>query len=921
MATRAVCDLCKRYRILTKRFTQWLEDLADTSDLALLQPGMEVLKLTTLDILRLATLIVRKARKQRILPKDGDTIISVLAEIIALRRECGLFYEQSPELEEKRNKQSDETHGHFVATLETVRTMIKQLFEELRVSQISRKKPEQKRPALQTSTDAMPPTNILERLSVADCLDLDLLDDLDHAGHTTRPVLSTASKPATRRCELAVQQGDQESAIFCLLKQCGQICTQVRDAWHSHMQGKTGLTAASGVTDTACQLIKMAVDKFTVQYPCFATYPMVAKYLNINLTTDGRGVQEFTCNGSTSQNAADLSDILCIQAYISFTLIRMVNDARSKNACNSSRVRETLAYACASHPFIDDVLEASNISTTSSASIAEWLKTGRLDSLWHDVMPYIKATTTLPIYAVIILQVYMDISDIVGRSPAPVLERMLNVGASVKEQITRYEKMVPGLVDNETYHCGKTKSPARELCKQKIRAAFGQQFMEQDHTLPSLAESFSSSDLEAMRPLMQRLPVMCGYLANSLEQSNHVDAIEVCNNGSLVLGVAHIYNIGRTSGLIKKPWEDMDYFLEVQGAGKMKIWSSGLAATSLAAAAKHYDMALGVKLQESSNNRGGKPNGARTHLPSQAEVAKKAVKFEPASAYMKSLAYAEKAVTTETAHDHTRFAHEMLHSLALQLSTRPSDEMDAGTKKQLKATKTLMPQQLLSLLHTSLRSNELQLCFAYRDFFGRCAKLTEAIKKIHGDSIRAARLAEGRGEGFLGHEMVSDILWLAAKLGNPRLGLLQKTILGTFALAINQPIEKRGAFGLEKARAKLQVQREETPKDEVVPAVPRGMKLTMQGGITGTEWRAAAVGGELQCSSSGKGEAGGKTFLEPIGSNPEDQEMWEQVQEGMLTGKHTEAKSDTHKRILWEMAVKRAVHNQELLESETEESV
>ncbi|TKA80138.1 hypothetical protein B0A55_03321 [Friedmanniomyces simplex] len=676
MASYAISDLHERYKKGTNRAVQWLAEAAGGAGVVptSAQHPSTAIKLSTSDLIRLAERIAQRANPKRATPKNIEVTISILKEAIALRRESAAFYRQSHELLKRSQKEMTRLHSHFIDVLETVLGHLNKTREGSLASCARKKGKKQKgrtSKARVAKVDARPNVlaNIFEGLSVEVTTTKATQRD-PYVKSSSSPLATSAAAAAVPQYELEAQDGEQNFAVWCFFKECREIRPFLLNTWNAYVN--KGAESASSL-------------------------------------------ESFRCEGMDA-DAHNPAEMLCIPAYIALMLVR----ATSSGGQPLDRLRETIHYADATHPFVYSVLEVADISGLLTQQLEEWHQSGvGMDTFYSDVLPCTNSRSPLHLYAVIQMQLYMDIADIVGHSQGIELNLLLGVSSSIKRQIGGYEKRAPEILDARTFPEDPAQSLQRERCKKIISAGLEKTWERPERPIVEPTGVCADwQDLPALLPLLLHLPVLCGRVTSDLEQLNCVDGIAMCNNGFHVLAVAHLYTACKDVGLVKGVWPDMDFVIKTQGAENLRLWSSASGGRSLEAAARHDDK--------------------KFHLPSRQQVSKLAVRFKPTSAYLGP--------------SHAKMVRDALFRMAGNLIVDPSAKLDDQIRKQWTNSKTLTPVQLLSLLKSSLHAEEMQQACNYQGHLERCATMLSRMNHEHfKDQIIQLRASQGLSEDYLGY--------------------------------------------------------------------------------------------------------------------------------------------------------------------------
>ncbi|KAK4917995.1 hypothetical protein LTR49_014133 [Elasticomyces elasticus] len=849
MASYVIPDLYQRYKSGTKKVVQWLAETAGTECIGITSsPHSATIQLTAKNLMQLAVHISNRAKPNRAPPEHLEVNISILIHVITGRRECSLWYRKKAEL----LGQKDASHNHFIEVLSTILGHLKHAREQSLSSPKKKGKGKGKGKDNKNSKDCGNDfANIFERLDIEEPA-----DSLQNDASAQHSASHAPAAPARPQFELEAQDEDMNFALWCLLEDCHKIRLFLRRPWDAYTEGELSLSTVSEVTNNAFIIIRLAVEQFAARFPHLANFHSIAEYLQFDLSTNGKQLETFSCNGVgdtglSSDGCQNPADILCIPAYISLTLARMVNDPA--NSMSHEEFRDTLRYAEESHRFAYNLLEVVEVCRLLGWQLDDWLRIGTMDAFFSDFMPHTRADSSLPLYAVIESQIYMDIVDTIGYTEG--------TESRCLEDIQRQIDM--GILDQKIAH--------------RIEGALVTPF----HTRTGrFAPSGRYRSLPAFTPLFCHLPVLCGWFVGYLDLPNSTDSIETCNNAFIVLAVAHLYMACRDTGLVGA-WPDMDFALETQGLARLKLWTPAAGARSLDTAARHYDQALGITVQQQVG-RNKLQRLVRIPLPSFSQVTKTAARFEPVSAYSKSMLEARDS-KGGTDKDPRQLSHRALYRMTARLVESPTSQVNDEIRTQWEQCKTLTPEQLLSVLQSSLVADEMQQSFDFRSLFRVCANILLSVKSGAHDEIVQMRANDGLGEEYHGYEIASDILWNAARAPNhsPRF-LKAYSLLGGFAHVLQAHIDKGGSGLLRKAEGRIKM-------------------LRCGGGGTGLIDEHMAAEGETACDGMKLTMHGKTVGIRPMQLSPEQQLSWDEMVASK--GETEQPESASEMRAAWERHV------------------
>ncbi|TKA63149.1 hypothetical protein B0A55_11072 [Friedmanniomyces simplex] len=332
----------------------------------------------------------------------------------------------------------------------------------------------------------------------------------------------------------------------------------------------------------------------------------------------------------------------------------------------------------------------------------------------------------------------------------------------------------------------------------------------------------------------------------------------------------------------------MDFVIQTQGAEQLRLWEPASGARYLEAAARRLDLALGVDVEEYGHGRGKQAAGSRVQLPSRGQVQKRAVRFEAPSAYLRDLMEDENRYAASDISVQKPSVRNALSRIIKNLMDTPSIKLDEDIRKQWTAAKTLGPDQLLTILQSSLDANELQQCFAFRSILDRCGGILGWVKETYSKRIAHFRAPENSSEDFLAYGLASDILWQAARArrSSPRY-LKYNTLLGAFAHAMSDYVGEASGELLKMARQSVESLRRSSTDEELGK------------GSTDDE----KVVGKMELRVQGP-----KFAIKSTEPTAEEKEAWKRTEEATGEGRRSpESLSRGERRAIWERAVHMAL--------------
>ena len=129
---------------------------------------------------------------------------------------------------------------------------------------------------------------------------------------------------------------------------------------------------------------------------------------------------------------------------------------------------------------------------------------------------------------------------------------------------------------------------------------------------------------------------------DSTDVSPRHTALGAINEDGIASAVAALYRACRQTGLLRRPWKDMDHFIGLVSTADLGLFP--LSSNTNASCAEQFRTASGVELaaysKDRCDERGGNP---RAPLPSQAQIEKRRIRVLKKAVY-------ETASHTQSAH-------------------------------------------------------------------------------------------------------------------------------------------------------------------------------------------------------------------------------------------------------------------------------
>ena len=798
MATSVISDLYQRYKLGTKRVVSWLAETASTrkkqsSEAALTEryarrnhaaTNGSTVAISTKDLLDLAQHIVSTAADQPP-PRDIDSIIIVLKDVISGRKEYAVWYAQKNTKNGSEHLSQDRSHRHFVEVLQESLQLIKQVREvsgtvsasATRPSNRGRGKGKGKGKSKQTGVETpQGPTddevslnvlcNIYSGVSVVEQTD-DLERNPVSGRHTVSEppnAMKSARGTPDSTFELESTEEDKAFALWCFLKDCNNIRTYVATLWSELRDGKLSARIASQVSGAAFSFYKEATQDFTADFPDLASYERLAEFLDIQFTGTGLNVETLVCKDQQLSAVADTSGdalkLLCIPAFTGLLALRHAIGNLSKEGpvSNHADIATALSYADSCHPLIKAVL-----TSMGELSVLFLSEERRKDLHGYDGFIQVLAQCLLTykplaIESVLIFQVGMDVYDMLNTRLMPQYMALVMAKDFTKDSLQRYEDEVSQVQDFDTFGPQSKDSDTRDLCKRVITSGVEKPLIDRPET-----DIRSENDELLMKfsVIFHNFPTMAGRTAATIAYLKHLDGVQACNEGATVLVTAHLYTACLKTGLLRRPWRDMDFVIERHGAKTLGIRESGVAPPMLSAA-RNYALALGADLKEVTKAR--TTNGEakeRVKLPTHRRNFRDSlVHFQSTSLHLSTIAEVH-GTNKRLGFSQGDTFRKTLYRVAQSYMADDCQDVDAGIWKQWRLVHKLTPCELLTVFKQSLVADEIDVKFDYHNFFLHCAHILDSLRD---DKVDIMRSVYGLKPNVPALEMVNDILWDAAKL-------------------------------------------------------------------------------------------------------------------------------------------------------------
>ncbi|KAK5128715.1 hypothetical protein LTR85_000048 [Meristemomyces frigidus] len=795
MAENLVTDRYRRYKAGTKKVVEWLTSTAkrcepissllscaSLSDNAMSESTQEELRVR--DLLRLAEAIAASTAPKIDIPL---VIIVVTEDVIDGRQACADWYSATKSGSNGVIGKQNHGHRNFIDVLKRILEVLKGRYEE-RLPKRQKQKPEKLR---QMKEEVL--RNIYDHLEVEQPSNAPLGS---RRNTSTAKILSRDERRSAQVPVADLEEGDKTFALWCFFKDQHEVCMFIKEVWVSYVKGDVSLPTVCNVTDYAFMLMQKASAALVEQYPCFADMQDINDYLGFNLMTLGGGLtvmvfREKKVNADARSEPA-LHDLFCVKAF-----------------CVMQDFREMVCLSVDGVP--PEARNVSNLFTSALYSLVPEIKLlAACDLLEGDVENHVPVvhedrfllglinlakSTKLPPWLVIACQAYMHIYAIIGLHHTEGFEVLHKDGFRLKQTLTDHLEYMSTSHQNSAWPC--------------IMKAGTDFFL--SGIKEEMTKTASILELRGPSPAfrMQKvLPMTCGSLLFSTQQSAHIIGVMDCNAGFIMLATAHIYRAARLCGALDADWPDMERFIAQHSAGLHQfVLENTKSATPLTTAARHYAIALGVKPSTTLTFKRYTRRDQATPTFQYADVppVKHSLQHGRVLDASNCSPYMQHMVAESTKNSSYRKGESpwsslqelVLHKVAYAaLEKRAAEEEASGARlppSQKRGAK-LTAVQLLSAFKDMLKADELNFAFDYCRFLRECSDLMTAVLTRFGVAVKI--------DAFTPYRFVNIMLWEAAATEKkaPASPKLAETMLYQSASLIYDHVQRTGSSNLEAAR-------------------------------------------------------------------------------------------------------------------------
>ncbi|KAK5721712.1 hypothetical protein LTR15_006303 [Elasticomyces elasticus] len=705
----------KLYKAGTKELLRWLANTASSCCDTQRSPDQPI-KLSTRDLIALAKAIASAD------PAIGipSNITELAEKVIAGRQHCADWYAAQPSTTDKTLVEDNEKHAHFITTLKVVASLLHETAAKSHGVQAT-PTPTPLRPTAASTHDL---TNLFALLEVEEPSD----EPLGEAPSTPSADTKTATKtPPTFEFEVE-QNRDTAFEIWCVLQDLHDVRIFVRDTWLEYGRGEVSLLAAGAVTDTAFGIMRRATAELTVQHPRFKNYWQVPDYLGMLMMFNGdlifmTPVEPDRSHTKPSSNINPAA-LLCPSAGL---LLRQfgveLGKILSKASSKQSQSMDFLASQFPAHAFGGVLFKYYSRIMKHVAHTYKQRRRGeqcddQADEFLKGLINYcLDLDAGMPIWLVVACQTYMEIFDILGKNTTCGADALFEYQRQNSASIRRYNEL---------------RAASSFGCLQPVWQDHFDAVVSQGTVFAERISKLTQSDVAAHAMLLQQppfghmpleiildMPAMPCQMLHSLKLQNLQYGALLCNDGFIVLGLAHVYAAARQHGMITTAWADMDAVIAQSSNSQVFVPASDKNA-SADAIARHFQSAMGVQTSTLSGP-------GLTKLPPLKTVVERARRVEVNSVFITSMMkhtqeQRKAGKSTDAVIDH------VLHALtSIDGAEKGVADVNQTSEHSAAVGKQHSPLVLLDTFKKHFTDGEAQMNFDYIEFFQLCAKLMRSI--------------------------------------------------------------------------------------------------------------------------------------------------------------------------------------------------
>ncbi|KAK3618958.1 hypothetical protein LTR56_024325 [Elasticomyces elasticus] len=800
MAPASIVGRYKLYKVGTIKLVQWLASIAsrcgaidaildttkpkqkrdnrDQKDAKSKGPqnAAKAIKISTRQLVALAAAIATATPPVGVPPR----LVELAKEVIRGRKHCAEWYSTQPMEEDSELSVQNDGHAHFIQVLEEVLQLLQSCVPVLISEPAARK--------TSTSQEDSGTGNLFALLEDEEPDDEPTPSTL---GESSSSKAHSDTKHATRKFEFVDDaNADAGFEIWCQLQDLHDIRTSIRETWLEYSRGGLSLFAAGVLTDTGFDIMRRSAAELTDRYPFFGNWWSLMSKLNMQVALSGwlvllkPAASVSAASASQTKRADSISNPSALLCPAAAVLLRQVRGESMRVSNGGPRNLHdglgTLLLTHQVHPF-------GRIIFKHIPRILECVQRGfcnaRYDGFILALVDYIRTNYGCPpIWLVVACQAYMNIHDIVGekfRCGADLLLEGYTHAVAVAEKVGTFHKRFKDHM---------LKTSWGQYCDTVTTedATFAKALRELQNATPKQYRELLAKAEPKEGPFEMALdfPVMpCQMLYRVKTQHLHYSTA-LCNDGFVILTLAHLYTVARDHGVFATLWRDMDWVISQNNSRRAFVMPTSDKADAYAFA-RHFQLAMGA----SAN---GMPREGRKQLPSIQHIFSKARRVQAKSEFLTKLWDQEQI----------RFGQPrdpIVHAVLRSLTDVPDDapegpKVKPGKVDKSASGKSTSPSGLLRTFKRNFVADEIELNFDYATFFQQCGEVMEKIV----DAMVPVEPADHEPAKPRGFTVVDGLLRMTAEAVTDYRALT-RTLFGRAAMILRASIAEHGGELLRAA--------------------------------------------------------------------------------------------------------------------------
>ncbi|KAK4959975.1 hypothetical protein LTR10_002864 [Elasticomyces elasticus] len=670
-------------------------------------------------------------------------VLKLTEDVIEGRRYCANWYAAQPSKEGSDVNEQNNRHAHFITVLEEVLSLL----SSCPIQYGPRGPPETTNATASPESHGL--SNLFALLEVEDPsmnalgiapVPLSSSAAPDFASPSSATPSSVAPQlPAGADAEVTRFEYTEEDAgglafeVWCLMEDLHDLRVYIIDRWFEYGRGELSILAVGVVTNTGFGMMRRHVAEFSGAHPEVDDYSKLLDVCNVRMMTIGRlhlALPEGAGKGPERPNSdINPAALLCpTAATLLSDFCQLFLKKIAEEACRTAKGREAFAKIKAS---LRDFVATDTTGCCRDHRFGETLsrhvpriamQTGEecdvaADEFLRGLLGICRHTSgAVPIWMVVACQTYMDIYDILGdcidvgatafiRSSVESAVAVRQYEAARKE--FEFEYLQPTWQKHFDSVTGNGLQFAKKMeAYRKLSAA-------DRGAIPDATIASEALPIEAI----VELPVWPCEMTCTMKLADLVHGLTVCNDGLIVLALAHYYTAARRYGLVQV-WEDMEMIIAQNSNFVIPTTDEA----DPHAMARHYRLALGVDASKVLRK-------SPADLPSDSHILKRAKRVDITPIIINTL-------LQYSTRNSGCSPDEVFELVLNDLAGMPNTEATAAEAKDAVSTRTFTPTQILEKLKQHFVASEVQLNFDYISFFKTCVEImAEIMNNLSGSGI------------------------------------------------------------------------------------------------------------------------------------------------------------------------------------------